>query len=968
MPPNDLLSKSSALPVNGSEAIIAWSEDAILTKDLSGIITSWNPGAEKLFGYSAREAIGQPLLMLVPPERADEEPEILARIGRGEPVNHFDTVRIAKDGRRVDISVTISPLRDGAGTVIGASKIARDIGERLRSERALSHQASLLARSQQAARLGCIEVDFPAGYDQPWRRTWSDEVYRLMGIDPGMAPSQDAFMAAVHPDDRPLLEAVYAEMGSGRKPAGFRFRVPMADGGERILSCTAQQETDPLTGAMLRMFTTLQDITEYVRGETSLRHQAELLAMSQRVARLGSVECDCTVTPWRRTWSDEMFRLLRLDPRTVVPSREALLAVAHPDDRAGMVQRYSLLSAGDPVPESTFRVVDPDGTTRTLHVIVHCEHEAASGRLLRIFATYQDITDRVRADAAQVQAEARLRGQLGRLELLRHITHAIGQRHDLRSILQVVVANLEDHLPIDLVLCCRHDAVAGTLVVTNVGNRCAADAQALGLAPDTILPITTGGLARCRANELVFEPDLLLVPLPFPRLLAGAGFRSLVLVPLVVDGALTKLFIIAQRLPNAFSSPDCEFFKQLSEHVGLAVQQIRLQSNLQEAYDALRQSQQAMMQQERLRALGQMAGGVAHDINNAIGPAMIYTEWLLETATALTPPQRKQLTTIKRAIDDVAHTVVRLGEFYRRDDPQAVPVPMDVNEAMTQVIDHTRARWSDMPQQRGMVITLTTKLQPQLPAILGIANEVREALINLIFNAVDAMPEGGTLTLCTRRDGHRVVIEVTDTGIGMDQDTRERCLEPFFTTKGERGTGIGLAMVYGIAQRHGADITIASEPGKGTTMRLAFPEPPTLAVPPPTAVTMAPTRRLRILVIDDDPRLLQTLVDFLANEGHEVTKAEHGQAGVDSFRAGHAAGRAADMVITDLGMPHLDGRMVALHIKTMSPTTPIILLTGWGKRLIKTEVPDGVDRVLDKPPSLHALRRAIAELAPPATA
>src|SRR5258706_7624312 len=288
--------------------------------------------------------------------------------------------------------------------------------------------------------------------------------------------------------------------------------------------------------------------------------------------------------------------------------------------------------------------------------------------------------------------------------------------------------------------------------------------------------------------------------------------------------------------------------------------QARLHTGLQKAYDELRQSQHTVMQQERLRALGQMASGIAHDINNAISPVSLYAESLLEREPNLSERARGYLTTIQRAIEDVARTVARMREFYREREAQLTLERVDVNRAIRQVVELTRPRWSDLPQQRGAMVELRTELSDNLPEIMGAEHEIRDALTNLIFNAVDAMPTGGTLTVRTRESpggdgGDRILIDVSDTGVGMDEDTRRRCLEPFFTTKGERGTGLGLALVYGMVQRHSADIEIESAVGRGTTMRLIFAVPP--VAPIPSAPGAAPIRlsRLRLLIVDDDPLL-----------------------------------------------------------------------------------------------------------------
>jgi CheY-like chemotaxis protein len=325
---------------------------------------------------------------------------------------------------------------------------------------------------------------------------------------------------------------------------------------------------------------------------------------------------------------------------------------------------------------------------------------------------------------------------------------------------------------------------------------------------------------------------------------------------------------------------------------------------------------------------------------------------------------------VHRAIGDVTQTVARLREFYRQQDAQMNLAPIALNDLICQVVELTRARWRDMPMQRGVAIGVQMNLASDLPPMQGVASEIREALINLLMNAVDAMPNGGTIAITTisvpgvANVAPCIRCEITDSGAGMTEETRRRCLEPFFTTKGERGTGLGLAMVYGVLQRHSADLEIDSEVGRGTTMRLVFPAADPTSVQAESE-SSAPARpgRLPLLVIDDDPILLQTLRNILENDGHAVTVANGGADGIAAFREAMAAGRSIAAVITDLGMPNIDGRKVAAAIKAESPETPVMLLTGWGQRLIDDDdAPAHVDRVLSKPPKLRDLRQALADL------
>jgi signal transduction histidine kinase/ActR/RegA family two-component response regulator len=602
---------------------------------------------------------------------------------------------------------------------------------------------------------------------------------------------------------------------------------------------------------------------------------------------------------------------------------------------------------------------------RKREVLIHADE--LDKRVRERTAELAQAVEALKSEIAQHKRTAQgLQTQLERLNLLDQITRAIGERQDVRSIFQVVIRRLEDSLPIDFGCVCLYDAHAAEVVVNCVGVRSEALAMELAMTQQAHIGIDQNGLSQCVRGRLVYEQDVSQIDFPFPQRLARSGLRAFVAAPLLFESQVFGILIAARREPNSFSSGECEFLRQISEHVALASHQSETHSALQQAYDDLRQTQQTVMQQERLRALGQMASGIAHDINNAISPVALYTEMLLEQEAGLSKRTREYLETTQRAIGDVAHTVARMREFYRQHEPKLVLSPVDLSVLVQQVIDLTRARWSDMPLQRGIVIELRPELGQNLPAVAGIESEIREALINLVFNAVDAMPEGGTLAIRTKiaEGAQRVDVEVADTGVGMDEETRRRCLEPFFTTKGERGTGLGLAMVYGVTRRHNADIEMESAIGQGTTVRLRFPVPASSLAEAHPAAPEAMPPRLRILSVDDDPLLIKSLRDALEADGHAVVTANGGQEGIDAFRAAEQRDERFAVVITDLGMPYVDGRKVASTIKHDSPSTPVILLTGWGQRLVaEGDIPPHVDRVLNKPPKLRELRAALAELA-----
>jgi signal transduction histidine kinase/ActR/RegA family two-component response regulator len=608
--------------------------------------------------------------------------------------------------------------------------------------------------------------------------------------------------------------------------------------------------------------------------------------------------------------------------------------------------------------------------------MLHDELEQTNREVMALTLELERRVDALRTEVAErKKAENERQAQVDRLNLLNQITRAISQRQDLQSIFQVVVRRLEDSLPLDFACVCLREPAEQVLTVACVGVRSDALAIDLAMPERARIPIDANGLSRCLQGEFVCEPDTDHAPYPFPRRLADAGLRALVVAPLQGESAVFGVLVAARRQADSFSGGDCEFLRQLTEHVTLAAHQAQLHGALQQAYDDLRQTQQTVMQQERLRALGQMASGIAHDINNAISPVALYTESLLEREPGLSDRGRDYLVVIQRAIEDVAGTVARLRDFYRPREQQAVLSRVALNRAVEHVVSLTRARWSDLPQQRGIVINLRTELAVDLPDIMGAEGEIRDAVTNLIFNGVDAMPEGGSLTLRTRliaadagprgvNSADRVQIEVTDTGIGMDETTYRRCLEPFYTTKGERGTGLGLSMVYGMVQRHGAELEIESTPGTGTTVRLTFLAASAVSAPAiGSGTTRAAQQPLTILLVDDDPLLVKSLCDVLEVDGHTVTVADGGQRGIDTFATAHQGGHPFAVVITDLGMPYVEGRQVAASVKAISPTTPVVLLTGWGAGfLAENEIPPHVDRVLSKPPRIVDLRTALADL------
>jgi GAF domain-containing protein/CheY-like chemotaxis protein/anti-sigma regulatory factor (Ser/Thr protein kinase) len=406
-----------------------------------------------------------------------------------------------------------------------------------------------------------------------------------------------------------------------------------------------------------------------------------------------------------------------------------------------------------------------------------------------------------------------------------------------------------------------------------------------------------------------------------------------------------------------FTARDEHLLANIADLAALALRSASLYGEHSRAYGELAAAQDQLVRTEKLRALGEMASGVAHDFNNVLAAIVGRAQLLLKEVRD--PKHRRWIEVIERSGMDGAQTVRRLQEFtrIRRDAPV---VAVSLNRVVQESLESTESRWRDEARSRGVSVEVATTLAPDLPPVAGDPAELREALINLILNAVDAMPDGGSLAFATSADAERVELVVADTGTGMPEHVRQRIFDPFFTTKGPRGTGLGLSMTYGILSRHGAQISVESEEGKGTRFRLVFPR--TSLSEAPGARAAAPTAEvsLRCLVVDDERAVGEVLGDIIESAGHKALVVNGGAAALDRFRA-----EPFDAVFTDLAMPGMSGWEVSRAIKALRPDVPIYVVTGFGVEVPPQELAGhGVRAVLTKPLGLQETLALLASLRP----
>jgi len=365
-----------------------------------------------------------------------------------------------------------------------------------------------------------------------------------------------------------------------------------------------------------------------------------------------------------------------------------------------------------------------------------------------------------------------------------------------------------------------------------------------------------------------------------------------------------------------------------------------------------REMLQQLTRTETMRTVGQLASAAIHDINNWFGLILGQAELML----VADPPSEliEGLESIRKAACDGAEALKRIQDV-ARSSTDADPTPVDVNQLLREVVDITRPKWSDLLQSSGASTSVIMDLSVPLAPISVVPSELREVFTNLILNAVDAMPHGGTLRISSKRQRNRIVVTIADSGTGMSEDVRTRIFEPFFTTKGVRGSGLGLVVSKTMVERHGGRISVESEIGRGTTFVLSF-APVEPAKESSSSTDVPAPRPSRVLLVEDDQHMRDLLAKMLSHDRHTVTACRSGREAIALLGT-----ETFDIVLTDLVMPLADGWDVAQATRKAQPMVPVILITGTSQRFSEAELrARGVSARLNKPFRLDQLRRTIS--------
>ena len=844
-------------------AIVESSNDAIIGKTLTGIITSWNQGAERIFGYTAAEAIGQPMLMVFPPDRVGEETTILEHIARGERVRDFETVRVRKDGKYINVSVSISPVVDSDGTVVGASKIARDITEQRMARDQLARSVSLLGIAGQMARLGAWSIELPAQ-----TLTWSDEVCAIHGVPPGYTPTVEEAIAFYPPEYRDeVTQRVEACLRNG-SPFDLELQIVTAKGVRVWVRAMGEAVADR-EGTILRVQGAFQDISERKLAEEALRENEALF----RTVIQNSWDVFHLVQPDGRIVyeSPSVTRVLGYLPEEMV-GRNALEFV-HPDDLHKVVAGPPGAAAGEAAMRTiVLRIRHKDGSWRwvesfEINLVDNPDVGAVS-------VNYRDITERK-------LAEDSLRASEERFRLLSKATNDAIWDWDLDSDVLWWNEGFETLFGF------KRDAVEPGIA-----------SWTSRIHPDQRDRVVTGIHRAIDAGE--------------PNWTAAYQF-------LRHDGRYAQVIDRGHVIRDAS---------------GRGVRMVGGMTDITERLaleERLRQSQ-------RLESIGQLTGGVAHDFNNLLTVILGNAELLSEQLGSNTA-QRALADLVLSAAQRGADLTQRLLAFARKQALE--PKVIDVNHLAAD-LDRLLRR------ALGEHIEIEFVRGAQLwPALVDPA-QLENALLNLCLNARDAMPQGGRLTIetCnTRIDddyaskhdevkaGQYVLLAVSDTGAGIAPDHLARVFEPFFTTKEKgKGTGLGLAMVYGFVKQSGGHASIYSEVGHGTSVKLYLPRAakPSTSAPPRGDNTQLTGGTETILMVEDDEFVHHYAQAQLRRLGYTVLTAENGHQALELL----GAHDNIDLLFTDVVMPGMSGRELADEARKLRPGLKVLYTSGYTENAI----------------------------------
>jgi len=989
---------------------------AVIVMDRHGHVTVWNQGAERMFGWTQEEVLGKPL-PFVPAEKRAEGQALREATMRGEAFSDLELRRCKKNGEWIDVLLSNSPLRDETGTITGIVGVMTDITDRVEAESQLRlHGMALqaaangvvitdrqgvvlwvnaaftkltgyryeevLGKRTNVLKSGHHSASF---YDNLWSQISAGEIWQGEMVN----RRKDGTLYT----EEQTITPVRGATGEITHFISIKQDVTQRKLFEQVLRDSEEQYRSLVEAAQDVIFTLSPE------GRiTSLNSAFEAMTGWPRDAWLDEPFAPI-LAPASLPVATQMFaRVMQGGPVPVfeaeVLTKDGCRLVAQisatPQVRDGKVIGV-LGIARDTTANKQVELTLREGEERYRAVVEQSADgiymvDAASQRVVESNAAFQQMLGYTKPEAGKltlhdivVDEAVNIAARLNELTRNRrpHTTERRYRRKDGSVLTVAVTASVITYSGRDLVCTIVRDITEQKrteqalqeseelfrslsacsplgVFLTDVVGRCIySNPQCRGIFGTSLMEsLGEGWMRRLHPEDQERVRAEWLASVRDGRELTSE-FRIL--------GADAKVNWVYLRSARMISDKG-EFRGNVATVENITerkqAEQVLRETNrqLEAVLAQLKATQAQVVQQERLSALGTMASGIAHDFNNALASILGFSELLLHRPGLLEDKEKTQryLNLMNTAAKDAGTVVSRLREFYRHREEGEVFAPVDVNRLAEQAVGLTQPKWQAQAQASGITIKVVTDFGAA-PAVAGNSAELREGLTNLIINAVDAMPAGGTVTVQTRAEDGQAVITIADTGTGMTDDVKRRCFEPFFSTKGTRGTGLGLSMVYGIITRHRGTVDIASEIGRGTTFTIRLPAATTDAAPNKVVAPAAVGRPLQLLLVDDEEMVRNVLADLLRSEGHSVDVAPDGVHGLEEFRR-----KNYDVAFVDRAMPGMSGDQVAQALKSVKPDLPVVLLTGFGSLMNSAgEKPAGVDFVLGKPATIADLRAAL---------
>ncbi len=425
--------------------------------------------------------------------------------------------------------------------------------------------------------------------------------------------------------------------------------------------------------------------------------------------------------------------------------------------------------------------------------------------------------------------------------------------------------------------------------------------------------------------------------------ITGYQTKSILCVPLRTKSKMIGVLEVINKADGfPFTEEDAMLLNFFANQVAVAIENARYYGELKHKYEEEKQMQEKYAEIEKLRALGLMTSGIAHDFNNML--AIIAGNIDLIEIEEDKDKILKKVQIIKKTALGSAKTIKRLQKYARTKNDALQSQTINFNSLVRDAIEISTPMWKDSPQEKGFSVEIVDTLTEEEPIVLGDDTDLREAIINMIFNSVDAMPQGGKIDIVTYAKNESVYLELSDNGTGMTEETKDRIFDPFFTTKGITHGGLGMSMLYGTIKRHNGSVDIKTMPGQGTTFTIVLPKgkEKTERASEKSSHSIK-TEEANILIIDDEPQIGAVLSEILSHQGHQTSVFDNGKDGIDALKNG-----SYEILITDLGMPDLSGWEVINIARQIEPGVISGVITGWD--ISEAEAKQkGVDFLITKP-------------------